>query len=995
MLGLIVAALRARRAAAVVMFVLAAVTMGAAVAAGAVAGRAERAAVTARVAAATPAERTLSVRGAVSLGTRPDDIVGRFRSMITGVAADRTMLGVRYSGVLRAGSLRLAAELRAVDGFCGNATVLQGRCPEDDGEIVLGPDVARQLGLTVGAELLQDGGSGTAQVPLTLVGLFEPAEPLGWFWSGLDGIAAYTTRGTVAKPGGTAVATYDALLPEEAFDDPAALDATIARLRAGSFEVVSGAPALAATVAADRHGVRRGLLLVELQVLLCGGLAIAVAAAYAAQERRADAARMAIRGLPPWRILAGTAGQSLLPLLAGAAWAVAVRPALWPALAAGVLLVLAAEWPATRAGVPALLRVVQPRRPLVAATLEVCVLALGAAAVFQLAAEPAANVRRDTGLGLGQAAPLLIALAAGVLATRALLTAAGLAGRTALAGGRVGGALAGLTLGRRRTAYRIVPVLAAATCVLAVAAQDWAGAAGARTQRAAVEVGADRILRIAPVDRERLLTAVRAADPGGRNAMAVAIGGGSRIPVIAVDGTRLRAVTGTDLPSLRGEAPAPLTFTGSTLSLRTVSAGSTVTLLLAGDAERVTAVFRPPGAPPAGPEPGAAEDPRESTVDVAVPRCAGGCRLVAVEVNRGPVDLLELRADGKVAVDGATFGDPARWRTTLGRAVSTVLAGHRDGRLRLQDADPPSERPRDNRLYVVDTPVPLPAVVAGDPDLTDDYDLPRVRLFGADVPVTPHVVASVPRGGAGGVLVDLEYAAHIAGPSGGPAAGAAERLEVWLGPAAPADLPDRLRAAGLTVIGGDSAAAAATRAGRLAPAVTLLAGLAGGAIALLLGAVTAAVVAAVDRRQRGAELAALRRQGLPAATARTVGRWTSAAPVLVAVPVGLAAAVLLRLLAPAPVRPFADRWPLPVAPVQWLAVLATAVVVLAVLLPPALWSRSPAAGPARTNGTGTGNGNGARAATRPGGGAASGDPGGGPAAGPAGGRDASGAGRSR
>jgi len=78
--------------------------------------------------------------------------------------------------------------------------------------------------------------------------------------------------------------------------------------------------------------------------------------------------------------------------------------------------------------------------------------------------------------------------------------------------------------------------------------------------------------------------------------------------------------------------------------------------------------------------------------------------------------------------------------------------------------------------------------------------------------------------------------------------------------------------------------------------------------------------------------------------------------VLVAVPVGLAAAVLLRLLAPAPVRPFADRWPVPVAPVQWLAVLGTAVVVLAVLLPPALWSRG-----------GVANGNGTRNGTRSGG----------------------------
>ncbi|MEV4514044.1 hypothetical protein AB0K00_34425 [Dactylosporangium sp. NPDC049525] len=944
MLGLIVAALRARRAAAVVMLVLAAVTMGAAVGAGAASGVLQKNAATARIDAATPAERTLSVRSAVSLGSQPDDIVSKFQALITGVPAERSVLGVRYSGVLRVDDLRLPAELRAVDGFCGNATMLQGRCPERDGEIVLPPDVARQLGIAVGDPLRQDGGSGTAVVPLQLVGLFAPSDPLGWYWSGLDGVAAYTTRGTVAKPGGAAVATYDALLPATAFDRPAQISTTVNRLRAGSLEVSSAAATLATTVAADRRGVRRGLLLVQLQVLLCGGIAIAVAAAYAAQERRADAARMAIRGLPPWRILAGTAGQSLLPLLIGAAWAVAVRPALWQALAVAVLVVVAAEWPATRASVPALLRVVQPRRPLVAATLEVCVLALGAAAVFQLAAEPPADVRRDTGLGLGQAAALLIALAAGVLATRALLSAAGFAGRTALAGGRVGGALAGLTLGRRRTAYRIVPVIAAATCVLAVAAQDWAGAAGARADRAAVEVGADRVLRVAPMDREGLLAAVRAADPGGRDAMAVAIGAGTGTPVIAVDGTRLRAVTGIALPSLRADAPAPLTFTATTLTLRSASAGSTVTLQLAAPGERVTAVFQTPGFLAA---PGTAATV-ESTVDAAVPQCAAGCRLVSVETNRGPVDLLELRAGGTVVVDGTTFADPARWRTTLARAVSTVQAGQRDGHLRLQDVDPPSERPRDNRLYVVDTPVPLPAVIAGDLTLTADNDVPRVRVFGADVPVAPHAVTSVPRGGAEGVLVDLEYAAHVAGPSGGVPTTAAERLEVWLGPSAPADLPDRLRAAGLTIAGGDSTAAATARAARLAPAVTLLAGLAGGLIALLLAAVTAAVVAAVDRRQRGAELTALRRQGLPAPTARTVGRWTSAAPVLVAVPVGLAAAVLLRLLAPAPVRPFADRWPVPVAPVQWLAILATAAVVFAVLLPPALWSRSTRDGAGRS-----------------------------------------------
>src|SRR5262249_52412169 len=150
-----------------------------------------------------------------------------------------------------------------------------------------------------------------------------------------------TTTTTVAAAKATVTVTYDALLRPEAFDDADALGAALDRVRAAQFDVSSGAPALAAAIAADRRAVRRGLGLAEAQILLFGALAVAVAAAYAAQERRADAARMAIRGLPRWRIRAATAGQSLLPLAAGAAWS----PRLF---AAGAAIVAAADWSATR-----------------------------------------------------------------------------------------------------------------------------------------------------------------------------------------------------------------------------------------------------------------------------------------------------------------------------------------------------------------------------------------------------------------------------------------------------------------------------------------------------------------------------------------------------------------------------------------------------------------------------------------------------------------------
>ncbi|MEV6931838.1 ABC transporter permease, partial [Dactylosporangium sp. NPDC051485] len=108
------------------------------------------------------------------------------------------------------------------------------------------------------------------------------------------------------------------------------------------------------------------------------------------------------------------------------------------------------------------------------------------------------------------------------------------------------------------------------------------------------------------------------------------------------------------------------------------------------------------------------------------------------------------------------------------------------------------------------------------------------------------------------------------------------------------------------------------------------------AVVLLVAAVAAFVVAAVDRRDRDAELAALRRQGVPASVARRVERRAALAPVGVAVAVGLLAAVLLRALAPPPIRAFTDPWPVAPAPIQPLALAAAGVVALLVFAAVAL-----------------------------------------------------------
>ncbi|GLL01618.1 hypothetical protein [Dactylosporangium matsuzakiense] len=901
MVGLVLGALRARRVQALVMLALAVLTAVAAAVAARAADAAGDSAAQARIAGATVPERTLRVRGTAAAPDRPDDVLRRMSNLVD-APIDEKAGGMRLPGDLVDGSggRRTAAELRSAEKFCGNVTLRQGRCIQADGEVVLPEELARLLGVTVGGELVHESGLTAAAVPLQVVGLYAPADPAGWFWAGQDGAAAYTTSPTVASAKATVTVTFDALLEPAAFDDPAELKAGVDRLRAARFEVTSGAPALADALRADRRAVQRGIGLDEAQILLFGGLAVAVAAAYAAQERRGDAARLAIRGLPRWRIRAATALQSLVPLAVGAAWS----PRLF---AAGAVIVAAAAWSATRGGVGDLMRDVRPRRPLAAATAEVCALGLAAAALFQIVAAPAADVRRDTGFGLAQVAPLLIAAGLGVLGTRLLLAGAGFYGRHALAAGRLTAALTGLTLGRRRTAYRIIPLLAAATCILALAAQDWRGGTTARAERAGVEVGAERVLRVAPVGRERLLAAVRAADPGGREAMAVVVTG----DVIAVDAPRLLAVSGVDGAALHPAAPEPLRFTGTDLRLK--GAGTRIRVLLAveGTGEQLVAEFG-------------------SGSGATVPGCANGCRVEAVEADPGAVELQELTADGRVVVPAAVFADPARWRTTVAQASAGVQIRQSGGTLRLADVEPRVQRPTDSRVYVVDAPVPLPALAAGDAAANDKHDQPSVSMFGATVPVAAVSSVIVPRGGGTGVLVDLEYAGRIRAVAVG-AVPSAERPEVWLAKGAGDGVIARLRSAGLDITGSDSVAAATDRAGRLTPAVIALGDLAGAGIVLLLAAVAAFVVAAVDRRDRDAELRSLRRQGVPQRVVRRVERWAGLIPVLVSVVIGVAAAMLLRALDPPPVRPFTDPWPVLPPAIQPLAALVAGLAALAVL----------------------------------------------------------------
>jgi hypothetical protein len=219
----------------------------------------------------------------------------------------------------------------------------------------------------------------------------------------------------------------------------------------------------------------------------------------------------------------------------------------------------------------------------------------------------------------------------------------------------------------------------------------------------------------------------------------------------------------------------------------------------------------------------------------------------------------------------------------------------------------------DGRVRPPDVVYPVPALAAGRsrPDLTGLSGLDRRAEPAALVGRSPRL----PRVGALGSLVDLEFIDRVARN-----VAVATDAEVWLGPRAPADALDRLRAAGL-VLGTERSLARTQEAlSQQGPAVALRFHVATGGLALLLAVGAVLLVAAIDRADRSDELRALRAQGLRRRDAAVYARRGYLWVVAVAVVAGTFAAVLAWVTIGPFVPQFADRapdgalyWPSPAA----------------------------------------------------------------------------------
>ena len=978
----IVGAVRARGPQSAMVLILAALLAAAAAAAPwyglAVASRVA----TADVAAASAAQRVVSVRRPVPATGDPHGVLGAFAREVPGllpVTGARPVLGVAqemYYKPPASGAATARISLAYRDDFCAHVR-LAGRCPAGPGEAAISRDSAQRLKLREGATIGVRATASGDPARLRITGIYELTDASGAYWTsapfrasgGLD--PAFTPLATFRAPQtDRPVLVYDLEVPEpllrgdNGYDLAAELAAARTRMKATRTDLVDDTARLLDRVRDDRLEVLREVLLATGVLLMLGWFAIGLAGQAGLRDRRGDAGLLKLRGSSRSSMLRMTAGQHLLPLLGGALAGlplgfaagrvlagelpvpaeipVAVLASAGAALVVllGGLLVLAVvDGAMLRLPVPALLRRAATRRRGWAGDVgDLAVVAVAAAAVYQGRTGGPAS-------GLGRVAPILTALALALLFARLLRAATDRAGGAAVRQGRLRAGLAAVQMSRQSGTDRVFALVATSVALLALAGGSLVAGRADRAARAEVELGADRVLSVRAPTRTALLSAVRRADPGGRAAMAAVVELDSIPPVLTVDSDRLAAVarwrpeygrvTALAEAMRAARVPAPLPVTGARLELRVrngraVPAQITAVLQHEGTGAVVEAVFHD-------------VRPGESAATATARGCtvAPGCRLVRWQVSvpvirdGRPITLLGLRQRGPDAeiAGPAALGDVTRWYPDVGGVALQLVAGRNGLTMTAPD---PGEAVAGDKVYAADAPRPLPVVLAGRAPAEWRFADAASSRFGVQpVPVTVAGAATMlPVVGRQGVMADLDAVRRNAADAepGGD-------FQVWLAAGAPPSIVDDLHAAGLTVNADRSAAGREAQLAERGEVVGARFGLLTAIAALLIAAAAIAVSAAADRDPVAEQFRALRVQGLTERTAVAAGYAGTVVPVAAALAAGVMAAVLAVPITGLAAPPFGDGWRLVAAPAALgAAPLTVAALAAAVVLALTTWA---------------------------------------------------------
>ena len=984
MIALILTMLRARRVQAATVLLLCVFATAAAVAAPVAVRAVERGIVSIEVSAATSAQRSLTLNTVETQGSGPTNLEENATGQFALPGFDRYFSLEHFVLGLGKGLTRFAFR----DEICPHLRIDRGRCPMGLFEVIVGVETAQRFNLSPGdvvkvnyarwndLKMIYEPAGPPAS--LTVVGAYRPGDLGDPYWA----------RGLYFAPDATGARS------EPIFGTRRTLESVHVEVRSQVLDLVAAPGTLSidnlAGVRADveelRHNVEAGeqrstSLQTELPALLdridrsrrlAGSLmpvafvplvvlcwfVIYLAVAYGVFGRRHELGIVALRGVSRARRWWLASGETVLAILAGAPLGyllghVAVRQAArvrwggtdgtelsWhplpyalAALAGALVAALLGLRPELRYPVSDLLRRVPSRtRRWGSMAIEAMVVVLGVLAALQLRGA-------DGGLtGLGVLVPGLVMAAVALVVARLVVPVAAWFARVALRRGRLGSALAAVQLARRPGSQRLLVLITVAVGLLGfvAAAADVAGRA--RRDRAAIESGASTVVLVQAVDARRLMSTVQAVDPDGAYAMAVGVLTGGSVdepPRLAVDSSRLAAAAvwrndygaGSAAELARALRPAtrdPIVVRGPRLTVDLENRGPAgspvaVSLLLApvtgGPVSR--AVFGEVGA-----------GRTKYTADS--PGCANGCRLAAIVVQGEPsvttdVVFYGLRQVGPAAdiITPEQFADRNRWwspaAAEIGSEGGLVVHTYNVG---LDDPDP---------VMPADVPAPLP--VASTARLSSDYRLTGndLRKYKVDLVSEP---ATLPRLGSQGIFVDLEYLERT---SITPAP--FSRAEVWLGPAAPPDAAERLRAAGLPVTGVLVADERRALLDRQGPALALWFHLLAAAFGLVLALGGVGLVAIVDRRRRAEDLRALRHQGLRPRFVRRATLWGQLTIVGTGMLAGLGAAAAAWLVAGdrlpvgidelVPVT--AARWPHPSA-VAWPWGIAAVALLLAAVV---------------------------------------------------------------
>jgi hypothetical protein len=899
-LGILLRGIASRRASAVVLFVAAAVAVAAA-AIGPIFLHAGELSLLSNAFSAAPLgapDVLVLANGGPKESSRVFRAAGEVVRREEGLL-ERPTLTVDVGSVLAgAASQTYGADVLARTALCDHLRFTQGACPTHRGDVAISGRSAKLSGLGVGSHLALASPRGQTSVPATVVGIYrQPATTHDSYWRGAN-YFVYGT-GTPAVPRldplvasfATALAYAQVAPAQVAADIPwnskaplagaSALEAAerVVKTRIGSdpsLQVSSGLGAMVAKANASADLMQSIVLAVVLQLVLLVLLVLYALARAAAAGRRPEADFARRHGFTRPTMFALAVGEP-------AALIVAALPA---GLLAAWLFVVLVGRSLFAGGIPVTLDLWS-----IGAAIGVCAMGVlavslasadlwrrdassrsGFAALADVALDASAIVLALAGLlalatrgshtdAIALLAPGLLALGAGVIALRLALLLIGIGIRRTAESPRIASFLALRELGRRPAVMRQALPLAAAVTVCLFAIGSYARAASNRSLLAHFEVGADRVVNVSAGPGFDLESAVRRADPTGREAMAAAFYRSTYGQLLAVDSSRLAAVA--SWPSGLG------TVAKAELARRLAPTGP-APVIVRGDTLRVETSL-PPGTPAISLIVDLFDEVNGTSNSVRLGPIRPGARVYSVPLNGacpGACRVVDL---------GPFWTNP---RAHFPRTVRLGIRGLGAGSWRSDLPGVRVESSRSRRATVFYLPgqlvgagglllVPasdqtrVPAVVTSgleehNPPTPPGNSISLVNLDGN--PLNAKVIAAVPTlplVGTNGAMVDLRLAQQeLTGPV------VASTDQVWLAGGASPGILHRLRAMGVAIGGTRRASTVRANLDRSGPALgyDLMLIISPIAALLALGTIMFGIVSE-SRRRRG-EVSALRVAGV-------------------------------------------------------------------------------------------------------------------------------------